>query len=84
MTVNQVAIARDYQDGFTSAKIFAQYGMSRASFTGQYTIDSPKRLVNRQVIQEYLQDTVLKGAFGRRGSNHRRYHPRRPVYSHSR
>lgn len=50
MTANQAAISRGYQDGFTSAKVFAQYGMSRIGFIGQYIADSLDDLVTDQEV----------------------------------
>ena len=34
------SITKGYSDGFLTAKIFAQYGLSRLGFTGQYVSDS--------------------------------------------
>ena len=40
LTETERAITKGYSDGFLTAKIFAQYGMSRLGFTGQYIQDS--------------------------------------------
>lgn len=50
VSANQAAIARGYQDGFTTSKVFAQYGMSRLGFTGQYIADTMKQLIAGQEI----------------------------------
>ena len=44
LTESERAITRGYSDGFLTAKIFAQYGMSRLGFTGQYIQDSLAQL----------------------------------------
>jgi glucan 1,3-beta-glucosidase len=88
MNANQVAIARGYQDGFTSAKIFAQYGMSRIGFRGQYIADSLTRLVNSQMIQDGQQSTYktwfLKGLSDGEAQITAAVTHTAPVYSHSR
>ena len=88
MNANQLAIARGYQDGFTSAKIFAQYGMSRVGFTGQYITDSLTRLVNSQVIQDGQRNTYktwfLKGLSDGEAQITAAISHTAPVYSHSR
>lgn len=40
LTSMEVSITKGYSDGFLTAKIFAQYGMSRLGFKGQYVTDS--------------------------------------------
>lgn len=40
MTAAERSITKGYSDGFLTAKIFAQYGMSRLGFKGQYVADS--------------------------------------------
>lgn len=40
LTATERSITKGYSDGFLTAKIFAQYGMSRLGFTGQYIQDS--------------------------------------------
>ncbi|KAF8308871.1 glycoside hydrolase [Clavulina sp. PMI_390] len=65
ITANQAAIARGYQDGFTTSKIFAQYGMSRLGFKGQYIADSAVELVQAQVIGD--EDQSIYGTWFKRG-----------------
>lgn len=88
MNANQVAIARGYQDGFTSAKIFAQYGMSRVGFTGQYIADSLTRLVKSQVIQDNQRNAYktwfLKGLSDGEAQITAAITHTPPVHSHSR
>lgn len=40
LTATEISITKGYSDGFLTAKIFAQYGMSRLGFKGQYVADS--------------------------------------------
>lgn len=40
LTAEERSITKGYSDGYLTAKIFAQYGMSRLGFRGQYTADS--------------------------------------------
>ena len=88
MSADQVAIARGYQDGFTSAKIFAQYGMSRLGFTNQYITDSVTRLVNKQVFQDPQRNIYrtwfLKGLSDGEAQITAAITHTTPVYSHSR
>jgi glucan 1,3-beta-glucosidase len=57
MSPSQVAIARGYQDGFQTAKTFAQYGMSKLGFTGQYISDTVSELVAAGNIAKNEQTT---------------------------
>ncbi|KAF9821390.1 hypothetical protein IEO21_00636 [Rhodonia placenta] len=64
MSPEQKSIARGYSDGFLTAKIFAQYGMSKLGFTGQYMNDSIAKLgtsVVKPGTEEYYQDWFMKG-----------------------
>ncbi|KAH8117362.1 glycoside hydrolase superfamily [Phellopilus nigrolimitatus] len=40
LTPTERSITKGYSDGYLTAKIFAQYGMSKLGFTGQYIDDS--------------------------------------------
>ena len=40
LTPTETAITRGYSDGFLTAKIFAQYNLSKLGFVGQYIQDS--------------------------------------------
>ena len=44
LTQAEVSITKGYSDGFMTAKIFAQSGMSRLGFKNQYVMDSIKAL----------------------------------------
>lgn len=44
LTGTERSIAKGYSDGFLTAKIFAQYGMSRLGFRDQYKYDSIQEL----------------------------------------
>jgi glucan 1,3-beta-glucosidase len=44
LTATERSITKGYSDGFMTAKIFAQYGMSRLGFKGQYIGDSIAKL----------------------------------------
>ena len=44
LSAEERAITKGYSDGFLTAKIFAQYGMSKLGFDGQYTSDSIRAL----------------------------------------
>lgn len=57
MSPSQVAIARGYQDGYQTAKIFAQYGMSKLGFTGQYIDDTVSELLAAGTIAKNEQTT---------------------------
>lgn len=50
LSSSQTAISLGYSDGFTTSKIFAQYGLSRLGFVGQYILDSLTELLASQVI----------------------------------
>lgn len=65
VSANQAAIARGYQDGFTTSKVFAQYGMSRLGFKGQYIADTLAQLVASQEIQE--EDETVYATWFKRG-----------------
>ncbi|KZT68201.1 glycoside hydrolase family 5 protein [Daedalea quercina L-15889] len=64
MSPEQRAIAKGYSDGFFTAKIFAQYGMSKLGFTGQYMNDSIAALgpsVIKPGTEGNYQEWFLKG-----------------------
>lgn len=49
LTATERSITKGYSDGFLTAKIFAQYGMSRLGFKGQYIVDSISALNSSMV-----------------------------------
>jgi len=64
MSPEQRSIAKGYSDGFLTAKIFAQYGMSKLGFTGQYISDSIAKLgpsVVQPGTESYYEDWFMKG-----------------------
>ena len=64
MSPEQRATSKGYSDGFFTAKIFAQYGMSKLGFTGQYISDSLTKLGPEVIKTEYAgtyQDWFMKG-----------------------
>ena len=64
MSPEQRATSKGYSDGFFTAKIFAQYGMSKLGFTGQYISDGLAKLGPEVVKAEYAgtyQDWFMKG-----------------------
>ena len=64
MSPEQRATSKGYSDGFYTAKIFAQYGMSKLGFTGQYISDGLAKLGPEVVKAEYAgtyQDWFMKG-----------------------
>ncbi|KAL5533128.1 EXG3_2 [Sanghuangporus sanghuang] len=44
LTAAEQSMAKGYADGFLTAKLFAQYGMSKLGFKGQYVTDSIAKL----------------------------------------
>lgn len=63
-TAAQRSITKGYSDGFLTAKIFAQYGMSKLGFTGQYIADSITALgptVIEAGSEGYYSDWFSKG-----------------------
>ena len=44
LTAAERSMAKGYADGFLTAKLFAQYGLSKLGFKGQYIIDSIAKL----------------------------------------
>ncbi|KAH9934661.1 glycoside hydrolase superfamily [Fomitopsis serialis] len=64
MSPEQRAIAKGYSDGFFTAKIFAQYGMSKLGFTGQYMNDSIAKLgpgIIKPGTEGNYQEWFMKG-----------------------
>ncbi|TFY65483.1 hypothetical protein EVJ58_g1959 [Rhodofomes roseus] len=64
MSPEQRAIAKGYSDGFFTAKIFAQYGMSKLGFTGQYMNDGIAALgpgVIKPGTEGNYQEWFMKG-----------------------
>ena len=64
MSPEQRATSKGYSDGFFTAKIFAQYGMSKLGFTGQYIDDSMAKLGPDVIKTEYIgtyRDWFMKG-----------------------
>lgn len=64
MSPEQRATSKGYSDGFFTAKIFAQYSMSKLGFTGQYISDSLCKLGAGMIKTEYAgtyQDWFMKG-----------------------
>lgn len=64
LTVTELSITKGYSDGFMTAKIFAQYGMSKLGFTGQYVSDSIAALGAKVVApgtEEYYSSWFARG-----------------------
>jgi glucan 1,3-beta-glucosidase len=57
----EVPPSRGYADGFTTAKIFASYNMSRLGFTGQYMMDEMSKTGPSLIVQGPEKD--YKDAF---------------------
>ena len=63
LTSTERSIAKGYSDGFLTAKIFAQYGMSRLGFKDQYISDSIKELegVVAAGTEQYYKNWFYRG-----------------------
>jgi hypothetical protein len=60
----QKAASKGYSDGFLTAKIFAQYGMSRLGFIDQYIYDSMMALgpvITAGGGEHYYHDYFYRG-----------------------
>ncbi|KAI5124592.1 hypothetical protein M0805_003109 [Coniferiporia weirii] len=71
MTPAERSITKGYSDGFLTAKIFAQYDMSKLGFTGQYISDSINTLGSGVIAsgtEDYYSEWFLQGLEDAQGS----------------